>query len=148
MSPLSKDAKIGFAIVAIFLIVAAGVLISINLLAPREPPLTGELDVQVINGDTVLELDFDSLLTISATVPGATVEGASSYQNRFGNWRDAGTYAGIKLATIIELSGGMGVNDVIRVNASDGYAQYYSYANLYPNSTETTLQGDLILAYV
>jgi DMSO/TMAO reductase YedYZ molybdopterin-dependent catalytic subunit len=134
--------KIGLGIVVVALVIAAGALISITLLSPPTlPPLTGEADVQVIKGTTTVELNFTSLVAMSLS------SGDASYQNRLENWRNPGAYVGVSLSSLVELVGGMDDNDVVRVNASDGYTQYYAYYNLYPNTSFTAIQGNMILAY-
>jgi hypothetical protein len=75
------------------------------------------------------------------------LQGDSAYQNFHGNWPANGTYMGPLLADIVELIGTIDQNDVVRVNASDGYSVSYAYYNLYPNSSIYAHQGDLILAY-
>ncbi|MFX1319838.1 MAG: hypothetical protein ACFE9D_04300 [Promethearchaeota archaeon] len=143
MSKMDQSVKYGLVIVIIAIIVAAGAILGISLLTnpPAEPPQTGEVNVQVINDDNTFNLNYSTLLTLTS------IEGSSSYQNRFGNWRGIGTYIGAPLSSIVGLVGGMDNNDLIRVNATDGYSQYYTYDNLYPNSSFSTIQGDLVLAY-
>ncbi|MFX0168149.1 MAG: hypothetical protein ACFE89_02225 [Candidatus Hodarchaeota archaeon] len=131
----------GVVIVLAAIIISAGAIVALYQLSQLPPPLTGDLDVQVKKGDTVVDLDFSSVIALQA------VQGASKYQNRFGNWRGAGTYIGVSLASLVELVGGMDQNDVVRINATDGYYQYYAYHNLYPNSTIAALQGQFVLAY-
>ncbi len=133
--------KIGLAIVAVAIVIAASMLISLNLLFQPPSVPDGEVDVQLINGETVMELNFSRLLSIPS------IGGFSSYQNRFQNWRGMGHYVGVTMAALIELIGGMDDNDVIRVNATDGYTQFFSYDNLYPDTAAASLQGELILAY-
>ncbi len=136
--------KIGLVIVLAAIIISAGTLTAIYFLPTLLPtPIQGEVDIQVINGSTVLNL------TLSDLVPLTTGEssGTSTSQNRFENWVSNGEYIGVSLATLIELVGGMDANDVIKVNASDGYTQYYAYPNVYPNASYAPLQGNLILAY-
>ena len=134
--------KLGLGIVLIAIIVSAGTIISLSLLPPPSPhTLVGEADVQIVKGETTVDLDFESLVEMTP------ISGVSASQNRFQNWRDAGTYIGVTLSSLVELVGGMDENDVVRVNATDGWIQYYAYYNLYPNVSFTTLQGSLILAY-
>jgi hypothetical protein len=143
MPNTSKNMKIGLALVLAAIIIAAGTLIAIQLLPPRFPTtFQGEADIQVINGDTVLNLSFSDLVDMTESV----LSGTSTAQNRFENWRDNGDYIGVPLATLIELVGGMDADDVIKVNASDGYTQYYAYSNVYPNASYAPLQGNLVLA--
>jgi hypothetical protein len=138
-----RSFKYGLVIVIIAVIVGAGAILGISILTipPAKPPPTGEVDVQVINGDNTFNLNYSTLLTLTP------IEGSSSFQNRFGNWRGTGTYIGAPLSAIVELVGGMDSNDLIRVNATDGYYQYYTYDNLYPAISFSTLQGNLVLAY-
>jgi len=75
------------------------------------------------------------------------IEGFSTYENRFNNWRDPGIYRGVKISDLIELAGGMGENDTVRIYAADGYNMEFCYGNIYPNSTWYQYQGDMILAY-
>ncbi len=143
MSNTEQGFRYGLIIVIIAVIVAAGAILGIGILTtpPAEPPPTGEVDVQVINGSNTFNLNYSTLLTLTS------IEGISSYQNRFDNWRGTGTYIGAPLSSIVDLVGGMDSNDLIRVNATDGYFQYYTYDNLYPNSSFRTIQGNLVLAY-
>jgi hypothetical protein len=143
MANATQGVRSGLVIVIVAVIVAAGAIMGISILTspPSPPPLTGEIDVEVTNGDIVINLNFSTLLTLTP------IQGSSSYQNRFENWRGAGTYIGATLASIIELAGGMDENDLVRVSASDGYFQYYSYDNLYPSPAISVLQGSLVLAY-
>ena len=41
----------------------------------------------------------------------------------------------------------MTVNDTLIVRSFDGYAQEFSYANVYPNTTWAEIQGPMVLAY-
>ncbi len=142
MASSKNDMKLGLVIVFIAIIVAASTIIGLSLLPPpSSPPLHGEADIQIIKGETIVDLNFASLTEMSPTT------GNSSAQNRFQNWRDTGEYIGVSLSSLVETVGGMDENDVVRVNASDGWIQYYAYYNLYPNATFSTIQGDLILAY-
>ncbi|MFW9934274.1 MAG: hypothetical protein ACFFDU_01915, partial [Candidatus Thorarchaeota archaeon] len=138
-----SNQKYGLAIVLAAIVVAAGAIVGISILTsppPFQPP-AADVDVQVINGNTIINLNYSTLLTLTST------EGDSTYQNRFENWRGDGTYIGATLASIVELVGGIDANDIIRVNATDGYIQYFAYYNLYPNASFAAVQGDLILAY-
>ncbi len=142
MSPASKNLKIGLGLVIVALVVAAGALLSLRMLTlPPPPPLEGEAEVQVIKGETTVNLNFSSLVAMPATT------GLSSSQNRFQNWRGTGTYVGVTLHSLVELVGGMDENDVVLINATDGYVQYFAHYNLYPNTSFSALQGELILAY-
>ncbi len=75
------------------------------------------------------------------------IEGYSSYQNFYGNWKGHGTYRGVLLSDLLALVGGIQEGDVIRVESSDGYYQEFCYWNIHPNETWYSAQGDMILAY-
>ena len=68
-------------------------------------------------------------------------------QNRFGNWGVVGTYNGVKLADIVDMSGGMDYGDTLKVESSDGYAQIFSYHNVYPDDFWIEYQGNPLLAF-
>jgi len=70
-----------------------------------------------------------------------------SFQNSYGNVRGQGNYSGVKIADLVELVGGMQADQLLVVNASDGYSQTFSYRNVYPNATGWSIQGDMILAF-
>jgi hypothetical protein len=143
MSKRDQSFKYGLVIVIVAVIVAAGAILGISVLTtpPSEPPPIGDVDVQVIKDENTFTLNYSTLLTR------VSIEGDSSFQNRFDNWRGTGTYIGATLSSIIELVGGMDSNDLVRISATDGYFQYYTYDNLYPNSSFIALQGELVLAY-
>ncbi|MFX1575854.1 MAG: hypothetical protein ACFFCF_01635 [Promethearchaeota archaeon] len=143
MTESHQNLKYGVVIVLVAIVVAAGAIVGIRILTspPSFQPPAADVDVQVINGDTIINLNYSTLLTLTPT------EGDSSYQNRFENWQGSGTYVGVTISSIVELVGGIDTNDVIRVNATDGYIQYFAYYNLYPNASFAPVQGDLILAY-
>ena len=75
------------------------------------------------------------------------VEATSGYENRFNNTRDVGVYRGIKISDLIQFVGTMKPSDILMVKASDGYSQNYTYSNVYPNASEYSYQGDMILAF-
>jgi 3',5'-cyclic AMP phosphodiesterase CpdA len=86
-------------------------------------------------------LSFDDLLLMDV------ITEYSSFQNQFDNWRGHGTYTGIAVSELIELVGGMTVNDTLIVRSFDGYEQEFSYSNIYPNTTWAEIQGPMILSY-
>ena len=75
------------------------------------------------------------------------VTGYSSFENQYNNWRGHGTYTGIAISDLIELVGGMTINDTLVIRSFDGYAQEFSYSNVYPNTTWAEIQGPMVLAY-
>jgi len=137
----SKLWPYGVVIVLAAIIVSAGAIAALYQLSQVSPLSTSDLYVQVKKGSTTVDLDYAAVTAMQ------TLQGASQYQNRFGNWGGAGTYIGVLLADLLELVGGIDQNDVVCVNATDGYAQYFAYYNLYPNTSIKALQGDLVLAY-
>jgi predicted phosphodiesterase len=99
-------------------------------------------DVVAIRGlveDVTLSLDDLLLMDV--------VTGYSSFQNQYDNWRGQGNYTGIAISELVELVGGMNINDTLVVRSFDGYAQEFSYSNIYPNATWADIQGPLVLAY-
>lgn len=103
---------------------------------------TFQQDIVTISGhDETVTLTINDLLVLSTT------EGVSSFQNQYDNWRGQGVYTGVKVADLLELVGDMSTSDRLRVHAIDGFAQDFSYSNVYPNSSWYDYQGDMILAY-
>lgn len=99
-------------------------------------------DVVAVRGlieDVTLSLDDLLLMDV--------ITEYSSFQNQFDNWRGHGTYTGIAISELIELVGGMTVNDTLVVRSFDGYEQEFSYSNIYPNTTWAEIQGPMILSY-
>ena len=137
-----KLGSYGTVLVLAAIVISAGTIVALYQLSQIPPPLTGDLDVQVKKGSSTFSLDFETVAGMSG------LQRFSQYQNRFGNWGGTGTYFGVALADLVQLVGGMDENDVVRVNATDGYFQYYAYYNLYPNATIEAQQGTLVLAYV
>ena len=72
--------------------------------------------------------------------------GNAAFENRMGNWDESAAYEGVLLSRFVEEAGGMAPGDVLRVTSTDGYVQEYSYYNVYPDSDQRSIQGDLILA--
>jgi predicted phosphodiesterase len=101
-----------------------------------------ERDMILVRGiDEDVTLSLDDLLAMPIT------EGISSFQNQYDNWRGQGTYRGVQLSDLLNLVGGMTVSDRLRVTSNDGYEQYFSYWNVYPNASWQSIQGDMILAF-
>lgn len=141
---MQRNMKIGLGIVAVAIVVAAGALVAMRLMAPSlppTPPIEGYVKVQVINGLTKVDLTLTQLLQMNP------ISDTAMYENINHNWRGYGLYEGVRLSTIIETVGTMSRYNAVRINATDGYTQLYSYDNLYPNATFHNLQGDLILAF-
>ena len=115
-----------------------GVEIGPVLLTP--PSL--ERDRVVVRGT-----DADVTLSLTDLISMDMTEGWSSFQNQFDNWRGYGLYTGVKVSDLMELVGGMGVSDIVRVTSFDGYSQDFAYDNVYPNSSWYDAQGDMVLGY-
>lgn len=105
-----------------------------------EPTL--ERDRVVVRGQ-----DEDVTLSVADLSSMDTVEGWSSFQNQYDNWRGYGLYQGVKVSDLVELVGGMGEGDIVRITSFDGYSQDFAYENVYPNASWFGIQGDMMLAY-
>jgi predicted phosphodiesterase len=111
-----------------------------------EPVLLGS---PIIPRDSVVVrgASEDVTLSLNDLLQMVPIQGFSSFQNQYDNWRGQGVYEGIAISALIELIGGMTVNDTLIVQSFDGYFQEYSYSNVYPNSSWANIQGPMILAY-
>jgi predicted phosphodiesterase len=116
--------------------------ISIELVILDTPTIPRDsIVVRGVNADEDVTLSLTDLLQMTP------LSGFSSFQNQYDNWRGQGIYEGIAVSTLLELVGGMTVNDTLVVMAYDGYYQEFSYSNVYPNASWTDIQGPMILAY-
>ncbi|MDF1537994.1 MAG: hypothetical protein P1Q69_03735 [Candidatus Thorarchaeota archaeon] len=128
-----------YAILAIVIIVAAGSVAAIVFLQTQgigEPVI----DIEGSEGST-------HTLTMNELLSFTSVEAFGSYENSYNNTRGAGTYIGARISDILSLVGGMATDEIITVNATDGYSQMFTYSNVHPNTTEYAIQGDMVLAY-
>ncbi|MFX1562253.1 MAG: hypothetical protein ACFFDP_02980 [Promethearchaeota archaeon] len=142
---MQRDMKIGLVIVVIAIIIASSTLIILRLFSSpsgddQNPP-TEAFQISLINDSNTMTVTSSQIEAMDST------EAFSSFQNRYLNWGNQGTYKGVLLSDLIELIGTMGPNDAVEVKAADDYSQYYSYDNLYPNETFLEIQGQLVLAY-
>ena len=128
-------------VVAIVAILIAAPL-SYLLLTQSKNHGAGEIRVTVIGKQS------EKNYTISELTEMTYLEQASSYQNRFGNWRGEGTYRGVQLSSLADEVGGMVAGDIMTIEASDGYAQNLSYYQVYPDASYQATQGDIVLAYM
>lgn len=87
-----------------------------------------------------LNLTFDDLLAMES------LSAYSSYENLYGNIGGEGVYSGPSVAALMDLVGGMEEGDVLRVVASDGYAQEFGYLNAYTSEEWFAFQGMMVLA--
>ena len=107
------------------------------------------LDIPTLPRDSVVikGLDEDVTLSLGNLLEMETVTRFSSFQNQYDNWRGQGIYSGVAISDLIDLVGGMAVNDTLIVQSLDGYTQEFGYANVYPNTTWVEIQGPMVLAY-
>lgn len=106
-----------------------------------DPPSWARDTVVIRSVSEDVTLTLDDLLRLNLT------EGFSSFQNERLNWGGQGTYRGVTISHLVELVGGIGPNDIVRVTALDGFTQDFCYGNLYPNTSWFDLQGHMILAF-
>jgi len=106
------------------------------------PEPTIARDMVVIRG-----ISEDVTLTIDDLKQLTLIEGSSSFQNSYGNWRGQGTYIGVKLSDLLSFVGGMEPSNILRIVSYDGYQQEFAYSNVHPNESWNTIQGDMILAF-
>jgi len=76
-----------------------------------------------------------------------SINGMSSFQNQYFNWRGYGYYKGIKIGDLLSIIGGMREDELLEVEAWDTLKQNYSYSVIFPNQSWLTIQGEVILAY-
>jgi len=74
-------------------------------------------------------------------------EVVTAFENKFGNLGGQGAYAGVRVAALVDMVGGMRPGQVLVVTSSDGYAQEYAYENVYPSAKWLAMQGEMLLAY-
>jgi 3',5'-cyclic AMP phosphodiesterase CpdA len=108
----------------------------------RLTPPSLERDRVVVRGS-----DADVTLSLTDLINLDGIEGWSSFQNQYDNWRGFGLYRGVRVSDLVELVGGMGVSDTLRVSSFDGYSQDFLFSNVYPNTSWYEIQGDMVLAY-
>lgn len=108
---------------------------------PLESPTLPRDSIVVKTLDEDVTLSVDDLLLLDR------MEGFSSFQNQYDNWRAYGEYKGVKLADLVELVGGMDPEDILRVSSYDGFSQDFHYSNVYPNASWFSFQGHMIIAF-
>jgi DMSO/TMAO reductase YedYZ molybdopterin-dependent catalytic subunit len=140
ISKFSNTTKIiALAVVAILLVAIPLGYLYLQGQNKEEP--TSETIVSVVKGLDERNLTLDNMKDMTS------VQGTSSYQNRFGNWRGLGEYKGVTLQRMADLVGGMQSGDVMTISASDGYEQNLSYYQVYADASYQAVQGWIILAY-
>ncbi|MHA3963747.1 MAG: metallophosphoesterase [Candidatus Thorarchaeota archaeon SMTZ1-45] len=95
----------------------------------------------------VRSTDEDVTLSVRDLQVMAVVDGFSSFQNRYGNWRCYGEYRGVRVSDLVDLVGGMDSDEIVRVTSYDGFAQDFHWSNVYPNASWYSIQGHMILAF-
>jgi hypothetical protein len=129
-----------YAVLAIVIVIAGAATAVLVLMQQPTTPTGPSVRVVGSNGSVhVVTLNQMKTMTV--------ITRNGSFQNSYGNIRGAGEYKGVKIADLIELAGGMATNQLVFINATDGYNQTFSYRNVYPNSTGYNLQGDMVLAF-
>jgi DMSO/TMAO reductase YedYZ molybdopterin-dependent catalytic subunit len=107
----------------------------------ESPEVEEEAVVTVIGKTSTSEVSMSDLEELEF------IEGVTSYQNSYGNWRGLGTYGGVLLRDLANLVGGMVPGDVMTITATDGYWQNYSYYQVYEDEEYAQILGNVILAY-
>jgi len=130
------------ALVIAAIIIAAAVLGYIYMSFSKE----GEEDLTELSILLVGKNGSEENLTLKEIMELSSVQGKSSYQNQFGNWKEEGNYEGVLISTLVERVGGMEPGDTVKISASD-YSQEYCYLNVYPDDDWHSIQGDFIIAY-
>jgi len=129
-----------YAVLAV-VIVIAGTATAVLILMQQPTSSTGP-SVRVVSSDGSIHV-----VTLSDMKNMNVITRNASFQNSYGNVRGSGEYKGVKIADLVELADGMATNQLVFINATDGYNQTFSYLNVYPNSTGYSLQGDMVLAF-
>jgi len=109
-------------------------------------------DLQGNNGKVegiflIISGDVEKNLSLSELEKMESIEGETSYQNQFGNWKGLGKYKGVELWRLADLVGGMEAGDVMSIEAKDGYFFNLSYYQVYANEDYLQIQGKIIISY-
>ncbi len=136
---LSNESGKLYAIIVIMIIIASVSLAFISL-NPLQP--ASQTSIDIISADGEVET-----VSLSDMLGMTVIEGTTSFQNSYGNVRGSGSYRGVKIADLLELVGGMEEEQLLTVNASDGYSIKFNYGKVFPNNTAYDLQGDMVLAF-
>jgi DMSO/TMAO reductase YedYZ molybdopterin-dependent catalytic subunit len=130
-----------YAILIMVLIIAGGSIAAIVLL--QTTPSGDDVDLVTLTGSDATT----HVLTMNELLAMTPVNRSGGYENSYENIRGVGVYVGAKMSDILALVGGMTEDNILIVNASDGYEQTFAYDNVYPNADEYAIQGDMVLAY-
>jgi hypothetical protein len=129
-----------YATLLIVLILAGGSLAALFFM--QQSVDGDEPSISVVGSD-----DTTRIVTLSELQSMPAIVRSNAFENSYGNTRGQGDYVGARISDIIDLVGGMSENEVIIVNASDGYSQIFTYDNVHPNASMYSIQGDMVLAY-
>lgn len=110
-------------------------------LVPLGPPSIDRAHILLKGNEEGITLSIDDMFSLD------TLSGFSSFENQLGNWRGYGEYEGVAIDTLLSLVGNMTETQTLRVISSDGFEQTFCYANVHPNTTWYSYQGDMILAF-
>lgn len=134
----SNQSKL-LAIVLVAVVISGGAMAALYFMQPTDN--TPEPFVEIVGIGVAQNVTLSDMLAMT------TVSGNSSYQNTYGNIRGGGIYTGVRVSDLVDLVGGMGENDSLRIVADDDYSQSFERSKVYPNSTYLGIQGEMILAY-
>jgi len=95
----------------------------------------------------VKSIDEDATLSVDDLLLMDVIEGFSSFQNQYENWKVYGKYSGVKVEDLVNLVGGMDSDDILRIISYDGYTQEFHRSNVYPNASWLSIQGHMIIAF-
>lgn len=127
------------AIVLVAVMISGGAMAALVLMQP-----TNNAPEQFVE---IVGIGASQNITLSDMLAMTTVTGNSSYQNTYGNIKGGGFYTGVRVSDLVDLVGGMGENDSLRIVAADDYSLSFERSKVYPNSTYLGIQGEMILAY-
>jgi len=127
------------AIVIVAVVISGGAMAALYFMQPTDNTLEPFIEI--------VGIGVSQNVTLSDMLAMTVVTGNSSYQNTYGNIRGGGIYTGVRISDLVDLVGGMGENDSLRIIANDGYSQSFERSKVYPNSTYLGIQGEMILAY-
>ncbi|NHJ14513.1 MAG: hypothetical protein EAX95_12610 [Candidatus Thorarchaeota archaeon] len=127
------------AFLLVILLVAGGMIIALVIMQPQ---VDDSPSLQVIGySGSSMNVTLNEMKTMEP------IEGDTSFQNSYDNQVGYGHYVGVNVSTFIELVGGIEEDQVVIINATDGYSQIFTYENVFPTPEEYILQGYMIIAY-
>ena len=74
-------------------------------------------------------------------------KGYSSFENQYNNKKAYGYYIGVEVSDLLNIIGGFTKEQILQIEASDGFKQNYSHEVVYPNESWIEIQGVMILAF-